>query len=725
MKVEHSKDIMAQAFSRFNFGYSTKNIPIPSRKEYKLQLIQSLEKFVHNIRWRVWHHLNPGQTSDKETYGFRSLGASPKLQDLIELEVGLKRLIQNVKFRDYSNEFQEKLKKDRNTINDEPKVFIKADKTSNYYKAQKKTYEDLVTKEVHKCYKKATQNDLNQVVMKHQDIVENLELSDRIPKTAEAEAQINLKDHKPGFEDDPQVRLINPSKPFVGRISKIKLAKIIDIIKKKTSIIQWKNTDSVIDWFEQIPDKSTYTFISCDIKEFYPSIVEPLLKETINWAASITHISDEDKELFISAKASFLFYYNAVWKKKGGKLFDVTMGSYDGAETCDLVVLFLLSKCQDLGITIGAYRDDWLGISNLNGRQTELRKKRLAEILKKYGLKIEVIPNAKVVNFLDVTLNLNTGVFRPFQKENNEIFYIHKDSNHPPPILKNAPKNINHRLSSRSSNEEVFEEAAVPYQAALDASGFNHKLKFDPNARNKPGGKKRTRKRNITWFNPPWSSNVATNIGKDFLNLITVLFPKNHHLHKVINRNTVKVSYRCMPNMKRIISKHNRKVLKPQEDQVGYTCNCRNPVECPLPGQCTINKVMYKGTVTYTPLNDDGTPMDQEATETYTGITANTFKKRHGNHTSNFRHEDQSTATMLSSFIWTLKRKNIPYKLEWSVLGQAEPYNQVTGICRLCLVEKHEILFNPRNASLNQRSEFFTHCRHKRTILLSGNNGPA
>ena len=84
---------------------------------------------------------------------------------------------------------------------------------------------------------------------------------------------------------------------------------------------------------------------------------------------------------------------------------------------------------------------------------------------------------------------------------------------------------------------------------------------------------------------------------------------------------------------------------------------------------------MYKGTVTYTPLNDDGTPMDQEATETYTGITANTFKKRHGNHTNNFRHEDQSTATMLSSFIWTLKRKNIPYKLEWSVLGQAEPYN--------------------------------------------------
>ena len=50
---------------------------------------------------------------------------------------------------------------------------------------------------------------------------------------------------------------------------------------------------------------------------------------------------------------------------------------------------------------------------------------------------------------------------------------------------------------------------------------------------------------------------------------------------------------------------------------------------------------------------------------------------------------------------------------------QDQPYSHVTGVCRLCLGEKHEIMFNPGQATLNQRSEFFTHCRHKEMTLLS------
>ena len=36
------------------------------------------------------------------------------------------------------------------------------------------------------------------------------------------------------------------------------------------------------------------------------------------------------------------------------------------------------------------------------------------------------------------------------------------------------------------------------------------------------------------------------NIGKIFIRLINRHFPKFHRLHKIFNRNTVKVSYRCM-----------------------------------------------------------------------------------------------------------------------------------------------------------------------------------
>ena len=85
---------------------------------------------------------------------------------------------------------------------------------------------------------------------------------------------------------------------------------------------------------------------------------------------------------------------------------------------------------------------------------------------------------------------------------------------------------------------------------------------------------KKRRQRKITWFNPPYSKNVQTNIGEKFLKLIDKNFPKDHPLRKIINRNTVKVSYKCMPNMKQKISTHNFKVLQGEKIQPIYGCNC-------------------------------------------------------------------------------------------------------------------------------------------------------
>ena len=52
----------------------------------------------------------------------------------------------------------------------------------------------------------------------------------------------------------------------------------------------------------------------------------------------------------------------------------------------------------------------------------------------------------KVVNYLDVTFNLNDGTYRPYQKTDNIIQYIHVESNHPPNIIKQIPKTIEKRL---------------------------------------------------------------------------------------------------------------------------------------------------------------------------------------------------------------------------------------------------------------------------------------
>ena len=65
-------------------------------------------------------------------------------------------------------------------------------------------------------------------------------------------------------------------------------------------------------------------------------------------------------------------------------------------------------------------------------------------------------------------------------KPNGSPLYVHKDSNHPRSILENIPKSINRRLSSISSNQEVFKAACPPYQAALEKSGYDFQLNYEP-----------------------------------------------------------------------------------------------------------------------------------------------------------------------------------------------------------------------------------------------------
>ena len=83
-----------------------------------------------------------------------------------------------------------------------------------------------------------------------------------------------LKDHKDNFANNPQVRLINPVKNELGRISKFILDKINLAIREHFSFNQWKNTQNVIDWFNKIPNKKVHKFVVFDIKEFYPLIKE-------------------------------------------------------------------------------------------------------------------------------------------------------------------------------------------------------------------------------------------------------------------------------------------------------------------------------------------------------------------------------------------------------------------------------------------------------------------
>ncbi len=129
--------------------------------------------------------------------------------------------------------------------------------------------------------------------------------------------------------------------------------------------------------------------------------------------------------------------------------------------------------------------------------------------------------------------------------------HINRHSNHPPSIIKQHPTSINKRISALSADEQTFYESVPIYRNALRHNNFKHKLDYMKQA---PQKTRRNRQRNIIWFNPPFSKNVKTNIARNFLCLIDKHFPPNHKLHKIFNRNTVKVSYSCMNNVKSIIS---------------------------------------------------------------------------------------------------------------------------------------------------------------------------
>ena len=143
--------------------------------------------------------------------------------------------------------------------------------------------------------------------------------------------------------------------------------------------------------------------------------------------------------------------------------------------------------------------------------------KNIIKTFKDFGFAIDVETNLKIFDFLDITFNLNNGTYRPYKKPNDLSLYIKKSSNHPPQIINQLPKIIYERLPRNSSNKEVFNSSKYQYKKALRDSGYtDFKLQFNKTSTTHT---KRNWQRNITWFNPPFSRAVSTNVGKRFLQL--------------------------------------------------------------------------------------------------------------------------------------------------------------------------------------------------------------
>ena len=129
-------------------------------------------------------------------------------------------------------------------------LLIPADKTTNLYKVTPQQYGKLLAENINKTYKKSERNTVLQVNREAKDIAKSFNLDDRIEGYTEKSAFVTLKDHKDGFQNNPKCKLINPAKSEIGKVSKKILDSINSHVRKKTDLIQWRNTSEVINWFK-------------------------------------------------------------------------------------------------------------------------------------------------------------------------------------------------------------------------------------------------------------------------------------------------------------------------------------------------------------------------------------------------------------------------------------------------------------------------------------------
>ena len=81
-----------------------------------------------------------------------------------------------------------------------------------------------------------------------------------------------------------------------------------------------------------------------DIVNFYPSIKYDELEKGVEFARKFTNITTNEFDIVKHTCISVLSDVDGYnWIKADNEMFDVAMGSYMGAEICDLIGLYILN----------------------------------------------------------------------------------------------------------------------------------------------------------------------------------------------------------------------------------------------------------------------------------------------------------------------------------------------------------------------------------------------
>ena len=110
--------------------------------------------------------------------------------------------------------------------------------------------------------------------------------------------------------------------------------------------------------------------------------------------------------------------------------------------------------------------------------QVERITKKIRKFFRRFSLDITTENSPKIANFLDVTLELETGLHRPFHKPNENLQYVNRNSNHPGSVIKSIVKSVSNRITRLSANKEIFEQNQEYYNSALERAGYLDKIEY-------------------------------------------------------------------------------------------------------------------------------------------------------------------------------------------------------------------------------------------------------
>ena len=174
-----------------------------------MQTIFRSEKLVRRMRWEANFELNPTEKgSRKDTFGIPSQRKAPSIPELKEFEKGLTNLVSNIQYKESakSTDFQRKIHKEIQEIRGDQRLFVPADKSSNFYKMSPVVYGALIDKAVHKDFKKSNEGEELDIAREAKKIATSLEMEDRIFQTEMKSAKVTIKDHKADFMNKTQTR---------------------------------------------------------------------------------------------------------------------------------------------------------------------------------------------------------------------------------------------------------------------------------------------------------------------------------------------------------------------------------------------------------------------------------------------------------------------------------------------------------------------------------------